>query len=291
MNKSVLTTLLCASVSTVAFSGGMGSEESLPNSIRYIGVGGSYNSVNLINQQIWAKGVTSAYSAGALASTGSASEYSNPFNAQQNIIAPHLQAGYSKYFGNNAYFLGMKFSYDYVDSTISDNNKYIPQAGANTTVSGQVTYFTGNEFAETVQTGAQHELLLLAYIGQSFKSTSVYFGAGPSLFGMHSNIYRITGYADYKGVQGTNITGQPADLSQSSWQWGGAGQVGATYAISPTWMLDFNYTYATTSHYTNKYVQPFTNTAAGDNIVGTNYVQPSQRVAINTFALSINRVF
>jgi hypothetical protein len=47
---------------------------------------------------------------------------------------------------------------------------------------------------------------------------------------MQNNIYHLIGYADYKGTPGTNISGVPAHLLKSFWQWGGAAQLGVTYA-------------------------------------------------------------
>ena len=167
----------------------------------------------------------------------------------------------------------------------------IPQAGSNNIYSPQSTdYFTGNYVVESVQTAVNHELLLLGYIGHAFSSCKVYLGAGPALFGMDSKINNIVGHADYV-VKGQNISGSPAYLSKSFWEWGGAGQIGLTYSFSPSWFLDFNYTYAATGTNTIKYVSPFTNTIAGQNTVGTSYINPTQQIAVQSFVVSVNKTF
>ena len=292
MKKKYQLALCAMTLANAALAGEMG-PSSLVNQGFFVGIGGSYNSVSLNNQSIYGKGVNNAYLGPILTSSGSASGYSNPFYQTQTLFSPHGQAGYSRYFNDGVNFWGIKFSYDYLDTHFSDNNMTIEQAGSNyNEITGATTYFTGNYAVESVQTSVNHELLLLAYIGHSFnKHCSVYLGAGPSLLGMQSNIYHLIGYADYDGMPGTDISGAPVNLSKSMWEWGGAGQIGVTYAVNTSWYLDFNYTYARVPKNTIKYVSPFTNQIGPDHLVGTSYINPSQGATVQSFGVSVNKIF
>lgn len=283
---------ICAlALSNIVFAGEMGALSPSADHNFYLGIGGNYNSSSIENQTIYGKGVNSAYVGSVLTSSGSAAGTSSPFYQNESKFSPHVQAGYLKYFKNDDNFWGAKFSYDYLNAHLSNDDMIIPQAGSNYKYGTQETiYFTGNYLVESVQTSINHELMLLAYVGHSFKNTKVYLGAGPSLFGMHSKINDLVGHADYV-VPGMDISGAPAYLSKSMWEWGGAAQLGITYYLSSSWFLDLNYTYAGTGKNTIKYISPFTNYIAGQNTVGTSYINPSQQVTVQSLGLSINKVF
>jgi hypothetical protein len=59
-----------------------------------------------------------------------------------------------------------------------------------------------------------------------------------------TNKGRLFGAAASPRGQPTDVTGAPVNFLSTQWVWGGAGQIGMTYAFTPTWFLDFNYTYA-----------------------------------------------
>ena len=284
---------LCAlALSNTTLAGGMGAVSPVADKNFFVGIGGGYNSAHLEKQTIYGKGVSDAYLGPILASTGSAAGTSNPFHGNEDLFSPHAQAGYFKHFNDGTNFWGAKFVYDYLNAHLTDSGMTIPQAGSNYEDLTKTTiYFTGNYAVESVQTSINHELLLLAFLGHSFKHSNVYLGVGPSLFGMHSNIYNLTGYANYKGQPYTDISGAPVSLSKSMWEWGGAAQLGLAYSLSSSWFLDFNYTYAATARNTIKYVSPFTNQIAGANVIGTSYINPSQQVAVQSFRVSINKAF
>jgi len=284
---------LCSiTISSIAFAGEMASSAPPVNNGVFLGIGGSYNSVSLQKQKIWGKGVTDAYTGPILTSTGSASGYSNPFYQNESRFAPQAQIGYLQHFTGNNYFWGVKFVYNYLDAHFSNNNMTIAQAGSNyNLLTDATTSFTGNYAVESVQTAINHELLLLGFLGQSFNKSNVYLGIGPSLVEMQNNIYHLIGYADYQGNQGTNISGAPAYLSKSFWEWGGSAQLGVTYALSPSWFLDFNYTYTRIFRDTIKYISPFTNHVNADNLVGTSFINPSQQAVTQGFSVTINKQF
>ena len=282
---------LCALImSSAAFAGAMG-DASLEQNHYYVGLGGAYNSISLDRQTVYGKGVNSAYLNGVLQSQGSAAGTSSAFFQNETQFSPHAQIGYLKHVNNELYFWGAKFSYDYLDGHLSDKDMTIPQGGANNIYTNQtINYFTGNYLVESVQTAVNHELLLLGYVGHTLGHCKLYLGAGPALFGMDSQVNHIVGHADYV-LPGQNISGVPAYLSKSFWEWGGAGQIGLTYSLSQSWFLDFNYTYAGTGTNTIKYVSPFTNTIAGQNTVGTSYINPTQQIVVQSFVVSVNKTF
>ncbi|KTC66660.1 Uncharacterised protein (plasmid) [Legionella adelaidensis] len=258
----------------------------------FIGIGSSYNSNSLDNQTIYGKGVNNAYLGPILTSTGSADGYSNPFDQTVTRFSPLAQLGYWQYFKDGANFWGAKLLYNYVNASFANNNMTIAQAGSNyNLITGETTFFTGNYAVESAQTSINHEIKLLALLGHSLNRSNIYFGIGPSLVQMESNIYHLIGYADYKGNPGTNISGAPAYLSRSFWKWGAAGQLGMTYLLSPSWFLDFNFAYTKIFRNTINYVSPFTNHITPDNLFGTSYINPSQEAVIQSFSISINKMF
>lgn len=278
--------------STSLWAGTMGMETEAIEKHFFMGLGGSYNAVSLNKQTVYGKGVNTAYTGPILTSTGSAAGTSNPFYQNETPASPHGQIGYIRHFGEMGYFWGAKISYDYLNTHFSDNDMTIPQAGSNhNALTGETSYFNGNYAVESVQTSVNHELLLLWLMGHSYDHGNVYLGLGPTVLEVSSNIYHIVGYADYKGMQGTNISGAPVNLGGSSWSWGGAAQLGITYTFTPTCFLDFNYTYAAIPINTFKYVSPFTNEILPDHLVGTSYIHSSQRVAAQSFTVSVNKVF
>ena len=291
MRKGYYIGLCALALLSSAFAGGMGEPFAVPEKHFFVGLGGAENNASLDKQTIYGKGVNNAYLNGVLQSQGSAAGTSSPFYENTSPFSPHAHVGYLRNFKNSINFWGAKFSYDYLNAHFSDNNMTIPQAGSNNNYQAQkTTYFTGNYLVESVQTNINHELLLLGFIGHAFKHCKVYLGVGPSLFGMDSKINNLVGHADYV-VPGQNISGAPAYLSKSMWEWGGVGQVGITYSLSSSWFLDLNYTYAATASNTIKYVSPFTNLIAGQNTVGTSYINPAQQIAVQSFGVSINKVF
>lgn len=292
MTKRFYAGLSTLVLSSSVFAGSMGPTAPVVDKGFFVGIGGNYNSASLDNQKIWGKGVNDAYLGPILTSTGSAEGFSNPFYQTVNIFSPHAQAGYFQHFAGSPNFWGAKFSYDFLDAHFADYNMTIAQAGSNyNVITGVTTDFTGNYAVESAQTSVNHELLFLAFLGHSFEHIHAYLGGGAVLLGMQSNIYHLIGYADYNGMQGTDISGAPVNLSQSMWEWGGAGQLGLTYFIDPSWFLDVNYTYARTGRNTVKYVSPFTNQIGPDHLIGTSYINPSQEVAVQSVSLSINKRF
>jgi hypothetical protein len=67
-------------------------------------------------------------------------------------------------------------------------------------------------------------------------------GGGPALFDVETNF--INGIPFATSGQGTFPASVPLSALNNNWVWGGAAQVGTTYAFAGGWFLDFAYTYA-----------------------------------------------
>ena len=257
----------------------------------FIGVGGGYNSTDF-TQNLDASGISAIFLDDALVALGEAGGPSTPFRDTQSKLAPEVHLGFFRDLTDNGWMWGTKFKYKYLNQTSTDNIVDSPQSGAfiNTAAAPANTTFTGNVVIESSQARITHELSFLALIAHPFMNGNLYFGAGPALFATKSNIYGATGFADINGVH-FDITGVPADFSNSEWVWGGAAQIGMTYNLGAKWFLDFSYTYSLTPKYKTNYSGAFATTAAGYNDIGTLFINPAERVNSQAFAVSINKRF
>jgi hypothetical protein len=79
------------------------------------------------------------------------------------------------------------------------------------------------------------------------------------------------------------------------WVLGGAAQLGMTYFISPTWFLDFSYTYAYAGSRTSSHQQAFTNSSSisttNYTTTGTLFTKNTLRVNNQSARITINKVF
>ena len=279
---------------TACFAGSMGATESdLMHDGLFLGLGGSYNSIN-ITQNSWGEGISNIQTNLGANSNGIAQGTGTPFHNTTNTFAPEIQAGYFKHITGTPNLYGLKFSYQYLGATATNSNLYIPQLGTTTSSSGTTSSLFGWVDANAVQVTTNHELTLLAFIGRSFGNKYVYFGAGPSLFNMQSKNYYSIGYAEFNGAA-LDVTGLVSYSSPSIWAWGGAAQLGMTYFFTPTWFIDASYTYAITGNNTSAHEQTFTNTS---NVAGTPYITSGTLFTRDTLSvinqaltISINKVF
>lgn len=287
----VSTTLL---TSSIAFAGDMGANtQNIPNRGLFLGLGGSYNSINL-NQNSWGKGLSNIQTNTGVSSNGVGQGNGVPFHNTQNTFAPEVQAGYFKSIPNSPYLYGLKFSYQYLGSVATNPNLYIPQLGQTTNNSGVTSPLFGYVDGKSIQVTTNHEMTLLAFLGHDFGNKYVYVGMGPSLFNTKSRNYDSIGYADFDGAT-INVTGLVNYASPSIWAWGGAAQLGMMYFISDSWSVDISYTYSISGSYTTNHQQGFTNASnlAGVNYTtsGTLFTKDTLSVSSQALTLSINKVF
>ena len=268
------------------------SDPALPQAGFFLGLGGSYNSVNFGTQNVYAVGTSDVYQGGVLASTGSASGPANIYMGSEFTFAPAVQAGYFQKFTDSNWLWGAKFSYSYLNATSTVTNALLPQTGTTTPVGGSPTTFTGTAVARTYQTNIEHQIALIPLIGRSFDKSFVYIGAGPTLSRTRTNVNGLVGFANVIGVP-TNISGAPTDVSGAGWVFGGSAVVGATYFLSRSWFLDFSYSYAMTGNQTFNYSSPFSNPngVLGTTINGMLVGNSTGKVITQGVSASINKVF
>jgi hypothetical protein len=260
----------------------------------FLGVGADYNSVNL-TQNSWGKGVSNIQTSTGVNSNGVAQGQGAPFHDVNNVLAPSFQAGYFKHIAGTPNLVGIKFSYQFLDSTATNSNLYIPQLGQTTSaITGVTSPLYGYVNADSVQPTTNHEMTLLVFAGRSFGNLSLYFGVGPSLVNLQSKNYYSIGYADVEGAT-LNVTGLVGYTSPSVWAWGGTAQLGATYFFTPSWFIDVAYKYTATGDNTTNHQQTFTNTSnfAGTtySTSGTLYTKDTLSVKNQSLMLTINKVF
>lgn len=279
---------------TACFAGSMGDTEvDLMRDGLFLGLGASYNSIN-ITQNSWGEGISNIQTNTGDNSNGIAQGTGAPFHNTSNSFAPEIQAGYFKHITGTQNLYGFKFSYQYLGSTATNSNLYIPQLGQMTSNTGATSALFGYVNADSVQVTTNHDLTLLAFIGRSFGNKYVYLGAGPSLFNLQSKNYYSIGYAEYEGVT-VDVTGLVSYPSPSIWALGGAAQLGMTYFISPTWFIDASYTYAMTGNNKTNHEQTFSNSSSigttSYTTSGTLYTKDTLRVNTQALTIAINKVF
>ena len=276
-----LSSLLCSSL---VFSGSMGDVADTSKGTAFVGLGGAYNSIQ-VKQDLYAIGVASY--AGALSGVGIAQGPAAPFYGTTSVFSPEIQTGWYKNFTNSNRLWGLKFSYQYLGAAITHTEFTALQLG---TIDGKT--LVGNLLIGSAQTIVNHELLLLPFIGHSFKKSQLYLGVGPALFGTRSNINSATGFANLSGSP-SDITGIPANFTDSAWVWGGAAQAGFSYFPAPEWSIDVTYTYAISGQYDTNVSEPFTHsmTSPSVTVTGTGYINTNQNIMAQALTLTINKLF
>lgn len=283
--------LLVLSASTSATGADLGPAPgpTIPFAGLFVGLGGSFNSVKL-DQNIAGHATSEVYDGSTLTATGQAGGPPASFNASELTLAPAAQIGYFRHFDDSNWLWGAKFSYQYLNANLNNNRALVPQTGSFTTTGSDpvTTPFTGNVVIGSSQTTAEHEMLFLVFVGHSFANSYIYLGAGPALFGTKSRIKNAVGFADIDG-RPTDVTGAPMSFSSSDWVWGGAGQIGISYFLSPAWSLDLNYTFVRSASYDIDYASGFSNPANGTT--GFAHLDTSQRITSQSVMMSINLVY
>ena len=266
----------------------------VPNQFIYGGLGGALMGTQFSTQDIYAKGTSDVYRNGTMVQTGEADADPFPLKMGNDLnVAPTAQLGYMRKFGTSAWMGGLKLSYSWLNQSSTESNVLLPQFGGFTTLAtGAYTPFTGNAYVHHYKYSVRQQLALMPMVGYSFDRTYVYAGAGPTLTQTQTNIKQLIGFARINGTP-TDVSGLPVDFAASTWVWGGAVTVGATYFITENWFLDFNYKAGWTATKRVNYFAPFTNPngANGTNIVG-NLIGWSKGSSVTQgVTVTINRAF
>ena len=272
---------------------GAAAGQTVPYSAFYIGLGASYNSVDFGNQNIFGFATSDVYKNGSQISSGAAGGPGDVQTNRQSNLAPSAQLGYFQHFPDNDWLWGGKFSYSYLGTTSIVQNVLLPQAGSTTdTGSSTAVPFTGNAVIRSYRTNISHQMALTPFIGRSFANSFVYIGGGPTLSQTKTTLDGVIGFADVTGVP-SDISGLPQSFSRSSWVFGGAALVGATYFFDPSWFVDAHYMYSMTGKSTNNFPASFTNPNGvnGTTIVGNGYTTTSGSVISQGVMLTLNKAF
>jgi opacity protein-like surface antigen len=184
---------------------------------------------------------------------------------------------------------GLKFTYKYANVD-SKENVSVPQAGSFTTIGGATINFPGFVTISPAEINLKHQLALVPTFGRAFGKVTIYAGGGPALFDVQTKFVNGVGFAVIGG-QTLSVTGAPMNASNDNWVWGGAAQVGATYAFAPHWFLDVGYTYARSASFNIQDFFSFANQNGALTSSGTAFLNAQERVTNQSVALTLNRQF
>ena len=267
---------------------------SVPNRFVFGGIGATFAGTQFSTQSVYAKGTSNVYKNGALVQTGMADADPFPLTMGSDLnVGPVAQLGYMQRLGASAWMAGAKLNYAWLNQSSTRRDVLLPQFGGFTTVAtGAYTPFTGNAYINQYKYAVRQQIALMPVAGYAFDRTYVYAGAGPTLTQTQTNIRQLVGFARINGTP-TDVSGLPVDFNASSWVWGGAVTVGATFFITPEWFLDLNYMANWTASKKENYFAPFTNPngANGTNITG-NLIGWSKGDSVTQgVTVTINRAF
>jgi hypothetical protein len=251
----------------------------VPRSAFYFSLGGSFNSVDFGDQDVIAIGTSEVTDInGVTTATGFAqgpddASGGTPISMDLQLgFAPSVEVGCFQHFaGSDNRLWGIKFSNDYFGVTSDVRLPRFPQVGTfiNASDPDDPVPFTGNAVALSAQTEIVDQIAFRPFLGHSFRKGFVYFGGGPTLSLLQTEIRDLIGFADINGTR-SDISGPPQDFSDSDWVWGGSGQVGVAYFFDRRWFLDCSYILSVSGKHTFNFSSTFSNTDAdGTTNAGT----------------------
>ncbi|HEY1234168.1 MAG TPA: hypothetical protein VGH22_12395 [Candidatus Binatia bacterium] len=258
----------------------------------YIGAGGSFNWTRFDQALQGISGIQNITIGPTLVAEGQEGGPYFDFNRKESGFAPGVQFGYIFPFGGGEWQAGLRWTYKYVNIE-SKENVSIPQDGALTTVVGppMTIPITGFVQISPAEINLKHQFALIATIGRAFNKFRIYAGGGPTLFGVETNFKNGIPFAVI-GTQ-TLMAGEPTSASNHNWVWGGAAQLGVSYAIAPRWFLDFAYTYARSGSFKIQNSVNLTSPTRGPDLMssGTAVLNTHERVTNQAVMLTVNRLF
>ena len=257
----------------------------------YIGAGGSFNWVDFGQALQGVSGVQNITFGATLVAQAQEGGPFFDFNRNRSGFAPDIQLGYTVPFAGGDWQAGLKFNYKYANIE-SKENVSIPQAGTLIPLVGPPTTenITGFVQINPAEINLRHQLALTAAIGRAFDRLTIYAGGRPALFGVETKFINGTAFAEIGG-QVFNASGAPLNFTNNNWVWGGAAQVGATYALSPRWFLDLAYTFAQSANFKIENSACFSNQNGPLASSGCGVVNARERVTNQSVMLMLNRHF
>jgi opacity protein-like surface antigen len=245
------------------------SKSLVPLSGWYVSMGAGYNSVEFGDQRIYADATTHVSVSGLQVLTGTVSGSGTLYADTQSAFAPSVQGGYFKRSSGGKAIWGVALSETYLGTTSSTSPVYFNVFGTSTSA-GNPQPLSTIVTAQSYEASIEHQLSFLPTIGHTFDRGFVYIGAGPTLSQVRTRFNAFTGFAVVESIPGfpgkTVSLLKYVDASASSWVWGGAAVIGATYFLDRSWFLDVSYSYARTSDHTGEY---FTSYSEGGGLSTT----------------------
>jgi hypothetical protein len=258
----------------------------------YIGVGGSYNWTHFDQSLQGVSGVINVFDGPMLIAQGQEGGPFFDFNRNKSGFAPDVQLGYMHPFAGGDWLAGLKFNYKYANND-SKQNVSIPQNGTGAVLSGPQAGLTGpiTGFVaiSPAEINLKHQLSLIATIGRAFGNVTLYAGGGPALFGVETNFINGIPFAT-SSLGGTFPASEPTTVFNENWVWGGATQVGTTYAFGG-WFLDFAYTYARSANFTIVDPVAVFNQMGSLTVSGSAVLNAQERVSNQSVTLTLNYKF
>jgi len=259
----------------------------------YVGAGGSYNWSRFDQSLQGISGLISVFDAGVLTAQGQEGGPFFDFNRNNSGFAPDIQLGYMQRFAGGDWLAGIKFNYKYANID-SKQNVNIPQNGTGAVLSGPHAGLTGPitgfVLISPAEINLKHQFSLIGTIGRAYGNVTLYAGGGPALFAVETNFINAIPFAT-SSLGGTFPASQPITGFNENWVWGGAAQVGTTYAFGSGWFLDFAYTYARSANFTIVDSANVFNQNGPLTVSGSAVLNAQERVTNQSVTLTLNYKF
>ena len=259
----------------------------------YVGVGGSFNGAHFDQSLQGVSGIVNVFNGPTLVAQGQEGGPYFDFNRNKTGFAPDFQFGYMTPIASGGWLGGFKFTYKYANID-SKQTVIIPQDGTGSILAGPGAVtgapITGFVQGDPAEINLRHQFSLIGTIGHSFGNVMVYGGAGPALFNVETNFINTIPFAT-TSLRGTFPAGAPMTLFNRNWVWGGAAQVGASYAFTDGWFLDLSYTYAQSASFNIQNSVFVQNTVGAVTISGPAVLNTHERVSNQSIALTLNYRF
>ena len=193
-------------------------------------------------------------------------------------------------FAGGDWLAGLKFTYKYANID-SQENVNIPRVGTGTILGPPRTNIplTGFVLINPAEINLKNQLALIPTIGRAFGNVALYAGGGPALFDVKTNFINGTPFAVLPS--GPTAVSTPTTGFNDNWVWGGAAQVGATYAFARGWFFDVNYTYARSVNFSIENPVVITNQVGQLTTSGPAVLNTQERVTNQSVMLTLNYQF
>ena len=194
-------------------------------------------------------------------------------------------------FAGGDWLAGLKFNYKYANIN-SKQNVSIPQNGTVTILSrtGRTTEsITGFVQISPAEINLKHQLALIATIGRAFGNVHNICRRRSGTVRRRDEVYQWDPPLPLIRGQGRSPAGEPITSLNDNWVWGGAAQVGATYAFAGGWFLDFAYTYARSANFNIENSACYSNQIGPLASSGCAVLNAQERVTNQSVMLTLNR--